>query len=40
MDKFSFGSRDNSIMQLAYTVTDIEKEMLRYTELFTSVRGF
>ena len=33
MDKFSFGSRDNSIMQLAYTVTDIEKEMLRYTEL-------
>jgi hypothetical protein len=29
MDKFSFGSRDSSIMQLAYTVTDIEKEMRR-----------
>lgn len=33
MEKFSFGSRDNSIMQLAYTVTDIEKEMRRYSEL-------
>src|SRR3984885_14736158 len=33
MDNFSFGPRDNSIMQLAYTVTDIEQEMRRYSEL-------
>src|ERR1700733_8591276 len=33
MDNFSFGPRDNSIIQLGYSVADIEKEMRRYSEL-------
>ena len=33
MDSFSFGPRDGSIIQLAYTVADIQDEMRRYTEL-------
>lgn len=33
MDTFSFGPRDNSIIQIAYTVADIEEGMRRYTEL-------
>src|ERR1700677_701506 len=33
MDKFSFGSRDNSIIQLGYSVADIEKGMRHYGEL-------
>jgi hypothetical protein len=33
MDHFSFGPRDNSIIQIAYSVADIQKEMRRYTEL-------
>jgi len=33
MDRFSFGPRDNAIMQIAYTVPDIEEGMRQYTEL-------
>jgi len=33
MDKFSFGPRDNSIIQIAYSVADIEEGMRRYTDL-------
>ena len=33
MDRFSFGPRDNSIIQIAYTVADIEAGMRQYTEL-------
>jgi hypothetical protein len=33
MDRFKFGPRDNSIIQLAYTVADIQEEMRRYTEI-------
>ena len=33
MDRFSFGPRDNSIIQIAYTVADIEEGMRHYTEL-------
>jgi hypothetical protein len=33
MDRFSFGPRDNEIIQIAYTVADIEEEMRRYSEL-------
>jgi hypothetical protein len=33
MDNFSFGPRDNSIIQIAYSVADIEAEMRRYSEL-------
>ncbi|MDR3423394.1 MAG: VOC family protein [Xanthobacteraceae bacterium] len=33
MDRFSFGPRDNSIIQIAYSVADIEEDMRRYTEL-------
>jgi len=33
MDHFSFGPRDGSVIQLAYTVADIQEEMRRYTEL-------
>jgi hypothetical protein len=33
MDRFSFGPRDNSIIQIAYSVADIQEEMRRYTEL-------
>ena len=27
MDRFSFGARDNGIIQIAYTVADIQKAM-------------
>jgi hypothetical protein len=33
MDQFSFGARDNGIIQIAYTVGDIQKAMRQYTEL-------
>jgi len=33
MDQFSFGARDNGIIQIAYTVADIQKAMRQYTEL-------
>ena len=33
MDRFSFGPADNSIIQIAYSVADIEEEMRRYSEL-------
>jgi hypothetical protein len=33
MDTFSFGPRDNGIIQIAYTVADIEEGMRRYGEL-------
>lgn len=33
MDNFSFGPRDNGIIQIAYSVADIEAEMRRYSEL-------
>ena len=33
MDQFSFGARDNGIIQIAYTVADIQKAMRHYTEL-------
>ncbi len=33
MTTFSFGARDNSVIQFAYTVDDIQKGMRRYTEL-------
>jgi len=33
MERFSFGATEKSIIQFAYTVDDIEKAMLRYTEL-------
>ena len=33
METFSFGARERSIIQVAYTVADIESEMRRYTEL-------
>jgi hypothetical protein len=33
MQKFSFGARDNGIMQFAYTVDDIQEGMRRYTDL-------
>jgi hypothetical protein len=33
MDRFSFGPRDNSIIQIAYTVAEIEEGMRHYTEL-------
>jgi hypothetical protein len=33
MDRFKFGPRDNSIIQVAYSVADIQEEMRRYTEL-------
>ena len=33
MDQFSFGARDNGIIQIAYTVADIQKAMRYYTEL-------
>src|SRR5262249_22189279 len=33
MDRFSFGPRDNGIIQIAYTVGDIQNAMRQYTEL-------
>jgi hypothetical protein len=33
MQKFSFGARDNGIIQFAYTVDDIQEGMRRYTDL-------
>ena len=33
MDRFSFGARDNSIIQIAYTVPDIEEGMRHYSDL-------
>jgi len=33
MDRFSFGARDNGIIQAAYTVADIQKAMRHYTDL-------
>ena len=33
MDRFSFGVRDNGIIQIAYTVADIQKAMRHYSEL-------
>jgi len=33
MDRFSFGPRDNGIIQIAYTVADIQEEMRRYSDL-------
>ena len=33
MDRFSFGPLDNGIIQIAYTVSDIQEEMRRFTEL-------
>ena len=33
MDRFSFGPRDNGIIQIAYTVADIEEAMRHYAEL-------
>lgn len=33
MQTFSFGARDNSIIQFAYTVDDIQEGMRRYTDL-------
>jgi hypothetical protein len=33
MDRFSFGPRDNGIIQIAYTVADIQKAMQGYSEL-------
>lgn len=33
MDNFRFGPRDNDIMQIAYTVADIEQGMRHYGEL-------
>ena len=33
MDEFRFGPRDNGIIQIAYTVADIEEGMQRYTDL-------
>jgi Glyoxalase/Bleomycin resistance protein/Dioxygenase superfamily len=33
MERFSFGAVDNSIIQFAYTVDDIDKGMLHYAEL-------
>jgi Glyoxalase/Bleomycin resistance protein/Dioxygenase superfamily len=33
MDTFSFGPQDNSIIQIAYTVADIEAAMRQYSEL-------
>lgn len=33
MDRFSFGARDNSIIQIAYTVPDIQEGMRHYSDL-------
>jgi hypothetical protein len=33
MDRFSFGPRDDGIIQIAYTVADIQEGMRRYTDL-------
>jgi hypothetical protein len=33
MDRFSFGPRDNGIIQIAYTVADIQQAMRHYSEL-------
>ena len=33
MDRFSFGPRDNAIIQIAYTVADIDEGLRRYTDL-------
>jgi glyoxalase/bleomycin resistance protein/dioxygenase superfamily protein len=33
MQTFSFGARDNSIIQFAYTVDDIQRAMRHYTDL-------
>ena len=33
MERFSFGPRDNSIIQIAYTVADIQEGMRHYAEL-------
>ncbi len=33
METFSFGARERSIIQAAYTVADIQKEMRRYSNL-------
>ena len=33
MDRFSLGVRDNAIIQIAYTVADIQKTMRHYSEL-------
>jgi hypothetical protein len=33
MQTFSFGARDNSTIQFAYTVDDIHEGMRRYTDL-------
>ena len=33
MDHFSFGPRDGAIIQIAYSVADIQVEMRRYSEL-------
>jgi Glyoxalase/Bleomycin resistance protein/Dioxygenase superfamily len=35
MQKYSFGARDNSIIQFAYTVDDIQEGMRRYTDLLS-----
>jgi hypothetical protein len=32
MNRFSFGARDNGIIQIAYTVADIQKAMRHYSE--------
>jgi hypothetical protein len=33
MDRFSFGPRDNGIIQIAYSVADIQEAMRQYSEL-------
>ena len=33
MDRFSFGARDNGVIQIAYTVADIQAAMRQYSEL-------
>ena len=33
MDRFSFGPQDNSIIQIAYSVADVEQGMRQYTDL-------
>ena len=39
-DKFSFGPRDNAIIQIAYTVVDIERACADMASFWVSVRGF
>ena len=33
MQTFSFSARDNSIIQFAYTVRDVQERMRRYADL-------